>query len=77
MQNRDGKGRLLAPDGWPVGGLARVGEAVGFLGLSRSKVYELVRSGDLRSVTFGTCRRLRWEDLREVAAGASVGEVVR
>lgn len=77
MESKDKQGRLLAPDGWPVGGLARVSEAVGFLQLSRSKVYELVRSGDLRSVTFGKSRRLRWEDLREVAAGASVGEVLR
>jgi excisionase family DNA binding protein len=77
MQNRDGKGRLLAPDGWPMGGLARVSEAVGFLQLSRSKVYALVREGSLRSVQFGKSRRLRWEDLRAVVAGASGEEVVR
>lgn len=56
MQSRDGKGRLLAPDGWPMGGLARVSEAVGFLQLSRSKVYQLVREGSLRSVQFGKSR---------------------
>ncbi len=77
MESRDGKGRLLAPDGWPMGGLAKVSEAVGFLQLSRSKVYELVRSGDLRSVQFGKCRRVRWEDLRAVVAGAAGEGVVR
>ncbi len=77
MENRDSKGRLLDGDGYPVGGLAKVSEAVGFLQLSRSKVYELVRSGDLPSVQFGKCRRVRWEDLRAVVAGASGEEVVR
>ena len=38
--------------------LYRPGEAAEILGLSRSKVYELLASGELASVTIGSVRRI-------------------
>jgi len=69
---KDNAGRPVAADGWPVAGLAKVDEARLFLALSRSKLYELLRSGALASQTFGKSRRIRWAELRRVA-----GEVVQ
>jgi excisionase family DNA binding protein len=39
-------------------GLVRVAEAARFLGLSRSKLYLMMDSGDLPYVKFGKCRRI-------------------
>lgn len=39
-------------------GLARIDEAVSFLGLSRSKVYALMASGELPVVRIGRNRRI-------------------
>lgn len=44
--------------------LYRVGEVAELLSLSKSKVYELIRSGALRSIRIDGCRRIRGEDLR-------------
>ncbi|AXG12138.1 helix-turn-helix domain-containing protein [Intrasporangium calvum] len=44
--------------------LYRVSEVAGFLGISRGKAYQLIGSGELRSVKIGGCRRVRVEDLR-------------
>lgn len=38
-------------------------EAAAALGVGRSKVYELMRSGDLPSVRIGACRRIPAEGL--------------
>jgi len=38
--------------------LLTVPEAAGLLGISRSKAYELIASGELHSVRIGTCRRV-------------------
>lgn len=38
--------------------LLRVEEAAELVGLGRSKVYELVQSGELESVTVGRARRI-------------------
>ena len=38
-------------------------EAAAALGIGRSKVYELMRSGDLPSVRIGACRRIPTEGL--------------
>ncbi|HET7477076.1 MAG TPA: helix-turn-helix domain-containing protein [Dermatophilaceae bacterium] len=43
--------------------LYRVSEVAAFLSLSRTTVYELVRSGVLPSVRIGGSRRVRGEDL--------------
>lgn len=38
-------------------------EAAVALGIGRSKVYELLRTGDLHSVRIGACRRIPAESL--------------
>ncbi|GAA3127469.1 MULTISPECIES: helix-turn-helix domain-containing protein [Nonomuraea] len=38
--------------------LLRPEEAADYLGIGRTKVYELIRSGSLRSVRIGTLRRV-------------------
>lgn len=38
-------------------------EAASVLGIGRTRMYELVRSGKVRSVTLGRSRRIRPEDL--------------
>jgi excisionase family DNA binding protein len=44
--------------------LYRVGEVAELLSLSKSKVYELIRSGALRSIRIDGCRRIRGADLQ-------------
>ena len=44
--------------------LFRVTEVAGFLGLSRAKTYELMKSGALPSVKLDGCRRIKADDLR-------------
>ena len=44
--------------------LFRVTEVAGFLGLSRAKTYELMKSGALPSVKVDGCRRIKAADLR-------------
>ena len=38
--------------------LLTVPETAGLLGISRSKAYELIATGELHSVRIGTCRRV-------------------
>lgn len=45
--------------------LFRVTEVAGFLGLSRAKTYELMKSGALPSVKLDGCRRIKADDLRQ------------
>jgi excisionase family DNA binding protein len=45
--------------------LFTVVEVSRFLGLGRSKVYELLYSGELKSVKIGGSRRIRYSDLGE------------
>ena len=45
--------------------LYRVTEVAVFLNVSRSKVYELLASGDLRSVKIDRTRLVRGSDLRD------------
>ena len=58
--------RPLAEDGYPAAGLACVAEVVAVSRLSRSKVYEMLTSGELPSVRFGKSRRIRWTDIRRL-----------
>jgi excisionase family DNA binding protein len=44
-------------------GLARITEAVEFLGISRAKLYSMMEGGELPYVKLGKSRRLRWSDL--------------
>jgi excisionase family DNA binding protein len=43
--------------------LARVPEVARCLSLSRSKVYQMMDSGELKYVKLGKSRRLRWSDV--------------
>ena len=43
--------------------LLTVIEVAGVLGVGRSKVYELLYRGELKSVKIGSCRRVRYSDL--------------
>jgi excisionase family DNA binding protein len=43
-------------------------EAARALGIGRSKLYELMQSGDLESVHIGACRRIPSEALTEMVA---------
>ncbi|HMM95048.1 helix-turn-helix domain-containing protein [Phycicoccus sp.] len=45
--------------------LYKVADVAQVLSLSRTKVYELVRSGELPSVRIGGSRRVRGEDLTD------------
>lgn len=46
-------------------------EAAGVLGLGRTKVYELLRSGVLASVRIGACRRIPAAALRDYVTSLS------
>jgi excisionase family DNA binding protein len=43
-------------------------EAAGMLGIGRTKVYELIAGGQLRSVKIGRCRRITASALAEFVA---------
>jgi len=53
--------------------LLRVSEAAEVLSLSRAKVYELIRSGDLASVRVDGARRIRTRDLEEFVRIVTAG----
>ena len=61
---RDEFGRVVADDGWPKSGLATVAEVVAISGLSRSKIYNLMRDGTLETRCFGRSRRMTWSSVR-------------
>jgi excisionase family DNA binding protein len=44
-------------------------EAAQALGIGRSKIYELLQTGELRSVRIGTCRRIPTDALEQFLAG--------
>jgi len=44
-------------------------EAANALGIGRSKVYQLMRDGKVRSLRIGTCRRIPAAALPELIAG--------
>lgn len=54
--------------------LLRPEQAARVLNISRSKVFELIRSGELRSVKSGGCRRISAIALREYVARLEAGE---
>ena len=53
--------------------LLRIPEVADRLTLSRSKVYELIRSGDLPSVQIGRVRRVRLHDLESFVSALLAG----
>jgi excisionase family DNA binding protein len=52
--------------------LARVPEVARFLNVSRSKVYQMMDSGQLRYVKLGKSRRLCWRDVMELVETSTV-----
>ena len=58
-------------------------EAARALGISRSKLYELLRDGEIRSVRIGRSRRVPWEALGTYVAslteldGLELGVIAR
>jgi excisionase family DNA binding protein len=54
--------------------LVTANEAAAQLGLSRSKVYELLRAGSLVSVRIGTCRRIPASALQDYIASLVDGD---
>jgi len=54
-------------------GLARISDACEFLAMSRSSVYKLMDSGELRFAKIGKSRRVAWEDLRSLVERCLVG----
>jgi excisionase family DNA binding protein len=44
-------------------GLARIREAMTFLAVSRTKLYEMMGNGELSYVKFGKARRVPWPEL--------------
>ncbi len=43
-------------------------EAAKALGIGRSKIYELIQAGQLKSVRIGSCRRIPLDALHELLA---------
>lgn len=62
---RDEKGRPVAEDGYPMGGLATVAEVVAATGLSRTSLYDMIQAGELPVRRIGRCVRISWEIVRE------------
>ena len=49
----------------PTTGLATVEEAMTFLSLGRTKLYDLIANGAIRSITIGKSRRIPWAELHD------------
>lgn len=52
-------------------GLVKVNEAAEFLSLSKSKIYQMMESGDLPYIRFGRARRIPKHVLIELVGGVS------
>ncbi len=63
---RDDSGRLLASDGYPIGGLAKIHEICVATGISKSKIFDLIDTGELPSRRFGRTVRVLWTEVRAV-----------
>ena len=51
--------------------LYSVSEAAGLLGISRSKLYQILSKGDLKSVNLGRSRRIDRRALEDFVSGLS------
>lgn len=71
---RDEKGRVLADDGYPTAGLASITEAVAVSGLSRSKIYNMIGTGELETRRFGKSRRITWASMRATFLASEVSQ---
>lgn len=66
-------GDPMAPSGRPERLALRVNEAAELLGVSRTLVYELINSGDLPVIRFGTAVRIPLLGLKEWVERRSTG----
>lgn len=66
---RDEHGRLLADDGWPLGGLATIREVIAATGIKKSKLYSMIGAGDLEAKHFGRSVRIPWRVVRHTFFG--------
>jgi excisionase family DNA binding protein len=62
---RDERGRPIAEDGYPTGGMASVEEASTVSGLSTGMIYKLSQNGELECRRFGRTIRIPWAALRD------------
>lgn len=69
---RDEKGRILAPDGWPISGCATIREGKAASGLSTSKLYNMIAADELETKRFGRSRRITWASLRKAFLSSEV-----
>ena len=69
---RDEKGRVLAPDGYPTAGCATINEGIAVSGLSRSKLYNMIDAGELETKRFGKSRRITWASIRQMFLSSEV-----
>ena len=53
--------------------LATVREVAAFLSLSRSKVYQMMDSGELPYIKLGKCRRVHWADVEALVGRSRIG----
>jgi excisionase family DNA binding protein len=53
-------------------GLARIREAVKFLGICRSKIYYMMDAGSLPYCRIGRARRIPWRAIRQLAENSLV-----
>lgn len=65
-QKRDESGRLLADDGYPVAGNAKVTEAAAVGSVSVGMIYKMINDGDLEARRFGRAVRISWPEVRRV-----------
>jgi len=70
---RDELGRVVGDDGYPIGGMATINEAVAVSGLSRSKIYDMITREQLEAKRFGKSRRITWQSLRGAFLTSEVG----
>lgn len=57
------------PVTFPVGGLATISQACQFLSVSRSRLFELLKAGEIPSTKIQRSRRMKWRDLYEYVDG--------
>lgn len=63
---RDEKGRPVAEDGYPIGGLANATEIATATNLGLSTVYAMFSSGEIPTKAFGRSRRAEWSVVRQM-----------
>jgi len=71
---RDEHGRVVAADGYPTAGCAKMAESQAVSGLSKSKLYNMIGSGELETKTFGKSRRITWASLRKAFLSSEVAQ---